>query len=200
MSSRRFLLLAAVASVTLAACQSAAPVRPAPRPVDFSAFGPIVLNAATIDFVDATRPAAGVHVEPRAVTPPLEALRQWTAQRLQPAGRAGSVRVTVRDASIVEVPLAKTKSGVTGYFTNEQSHRYDGRMEVEIIGEAPVSGGGSFRGTTKAAATYSATVAENATLHDRDATISEVSRRLAEEINARLDAGIRKDLTAMVVR
>lgn len=198
MPSRRSLVLAAAACAALAACQSA-PVRPAARAVDFSAFGPIVLNAAKIDVVDASRPAGGaVHVAQRATTPPAEAMRRWAAERLQAAGRTGSVRVTVRDASIVEVPL-QTTGGVKGYFTNEQSHRYDGRLEVEITGEAPVSGG-SFRGTTKAAATASATVAENATLNDRNATISEVSRRLAEEINARLDAGIRKDLTPMVLR
>lgn len=200
MPSRRFLLLAAAASLTLAACQSAAPVHTAPRPIGFTAFGPIVLNAAKIDIIDATRPASGaVHVEPRAATPPLEAVRIWTAERLQAAGRAGTVRVTVRDASIVEVPL-QTTGGVKGLFTNDQSHRYDGRLEVEITGEAPVAGGGSFRGATKASATYSATVAENATLAERDAVIAEVSRRLAEDINARLDAGIRKDLTAMVLR
>jgi len=200
MPSRRSLLLAAVAAATLAACQST-PARPPARTVDFSSFGPIVLNAAKIDFVDASRPAGGVtHVAQRASTPPAEAMRRWTAERLQAAGRAGSVRVTVRDASIIEVPLKKTTSGVTGYFTNDQAHRYEGRLEVEVAGEAPVSGGGTFRGTTKAVATYMASVAENATLYDREATISEVSRRLAEEINARLDAGIRKDLTTMVVR
>jgi len=200
MPSRRSLLLAAAAAAALSACQSA-PIRPAPRPIDFTSFGPIVLNAATIDFVDATRPAGGVvHVEQRASTPPLEAMRRWTAERLQPAGRTGVVRVTVRDASIIEVPLKKTTSGIQGYFTNDQAQRYEGRLEVEVTGEAPVSGGGSFRGTTKAIATYQISVAENATLYDREATISDVSRRLAEDINARLDAGIRKDLTAMVVR
>ena len=199
MPSRRSLLLAAAAAATLAACQSA-PIRPAPRSVDFSSFGPIVLNAAKIDFVDASRPAGGVvHVEQRATIPPLETMRRWTAERLQAAGRAGTVRVTVRDASIVEVPLPTT-GGVKGYFTNDQAQRYEGRMEVEVTGEGPVSGGGTFRGTTKAVATHTTSVPENVTLADREATISEIARRLAEEINARLDAGIRKDLTPMVVR
>ncbi|WP_448191725.1 hypothetical protein [Azospirillum sp. sgz301742] len=199
MPSRRSLLLAAAAAAALAACQNA-PIRPAPRPIDFSSFGPIVLNAAKIDFVDASRPAGGVvHVEQRASTPPLEAMRRWTAERLQAAGRAGTMRVTVRDASIIEVPLPTT-GGVKGYFTNEQAQRYEGRLEVEVTGEGPVANGGSFRGTTKAVATHTSTVPENVTLADREATISEISRHLAEEINARLDAGIRKDLTPMVTR
>ncbi|HYG91656.1 MAG TPA: hypothetical protein VD978_36020 [Azospirillum sp.] len=199
MPSRRSLLLAAAAAAALSACQST-PIRPASRPIDFTSFGPIVMNSAAIDFVDATRPAGGVvHVEQRASTPPIEAMRRWTAERLQPAGRTGAVRVTVRDASIIEVPLPTT-GGIKGYFTNDQAQRYEGRMEVEVTGEAPVAGGGSFHGTTKAIATHTSTVPENATLYDREATISEISRRLAEEINARLDAGIRKDLTPMVVR
>jgi len=199
MPSRRSLVLAAVAAATLAACQSA-PVRPAPRAIDFSSFGPIVLNAAAVDFVDATRPIGGVvHAEQRAATPPIEAMRRWTAERLQPGGRAGMARVTVREASIVEVPL-QTTGGVRGYFTNDQAQRYEGRLEVEIAGEAPVSGGGSFRGSTKATATHAVTVPENISLADREATITEISRRLAEEINARLDAGIRKDLAPMVLR
>jgi hypothetical protein len=199
MPSRRSLLLAAAAVTALAACQSA-PTRPAPRSIDFSSFGPIVMNAAKIDFVDASRPAGGVvHVEQRASTPPVEAMRRWTAERLQAAGRAGTVRVTVRDASIIEVPLPTT-GGVKGYFTNDQAQRYEGRLEVEIVGETPMPGGGSFRGSTKAIATHATSVPENVTLADREATISEISRRLAEEINARLDTGIRKDLTPMVAR
>lgn len=199
MPSRRSLLLAAVAAAALAACQSA-PIRPAPRSIDFSSFGPIVMNAAKIDFVDASRPAGGVvHVEQRASTPPVEAMRRWTAERLQATGRAGTVRVTVRDASIIEVPLPTT-GGVKGYFTNDQAQRYEGRLEVEIVGETPMSAGGSFRGSTRAIATHATSVPENVTLADREATISEISRRLAEEINARLDAGIRKDLTTMVAR
>lgn len=199
MPSRRSLLLAAVAAATLAACQSA-PIRTAPRPIDFSSFGPIVMNAAKIDFVDASRPAGGVvHVEQRASTPPMEAMRRWTAERLQAAGRTGTVRVTVRDASIIEVPLPTT-GGVKGYFTNEQAQRYEGRLEVEVVGETPLAGGGSFRGGTKAVATHATSVPENVTLADREATISEISRRMAEEINARLDSGVRKDLATMVAR
>ncbi len=198
MLSRRTLLLAAM--VALSACQNA-PIRPAPPPVGFTSFGPIVVNAAKIDFIDASRPAGGgVHAEQRAATPPVEAMRRWTSERLQPVGRAGVVRVTVRDASIIETPLQKTTSGLRGYFTNDQALRYEGRLEVEVSGEAPTADGGSFRGSTKATATHSSTVAENASLQDREATISALSRSLAEEINARLDAGIRKNLATMVTR
>jgi len=198
MLSRRFTLAAGMATLLLAACQSAPP-RPAPRPVDFSNFGPIVLNAGTIDVVDAYRPTGAKHVENRSAVPPAEAVRRWAAERLQAAGGMGRVRVTIRDASIVEVALP-TKKGITGYFTNDQAQRYDGRIEVEIAGEVPDTGNGGFRGVTRSTVTHSTTVAENISLADREATFLEMTRRMMDDLNARLDAGIRKDLAPMVRR
>ncbi|MGQ9366563.1 LPS assembly lipoprotein LptE [Azospirillum sp. ST 5-10] len=198
MPTRRLLLLAAATAAALAACQSAPPVS-APRPIDFAQRGPIVLNAATVGFVDATRPSAGaVHVEDRAPTPPLEAVRQWAAQRLQAAGQSGTVRVVVKDASIVEVALPRT-GGITGYFTKDQAQRYDGRLEVEVHGEQ-AGAASSFSAFAKAVATQSTTVPEDISLAAREAALQELTRRLVEDIDARLDAGIRRDLAPMVVR
>ena len=196
MPSRRFVLAAGFAALALSACQSTPP-RPAPRPIDFSNYGPIVLNAGNIDVVDAYRPGGGVHVEQRSSMPPAQAVRLWASERLQAAGGPGRVRVTIRDASIIENQLAKT-GGVKGYFTNDQAQRYDGRIEVEINGEVP--GETSFRGMTKAVVTYSTTVPENISLADREATFAEITRRMMDDLNARLDAGIRKDLAPMVRR
>jgi len=200
MPSRRFVLAASLAALALSACQSTPP-RPAPRPIDFSQFGPIVLNAGSIDVVDAHRPMGGNHVEQRASVPPAEAVRRWANERLQASGGSGRVRVTIRDASIVETQLPKT-GGVQGYFTNDQAQRYDGRMEVEVTGDVPAGGPGtaSFRGTTKATVTYSTTVPENISLADREATFLDITRRMTDDLNARLDAGIRKDLAPMVRR
>lgn len=198
MLSRRLVLAAGTTTLLLAACQSTPP-RPAPRPVDFSNFGPIVLNAGTIDVVDAYRPMGAKHVEGRSAVPPAEAVRRWAAERLQAAGGTGRVRVTIRDASIVEVALP-TKKGITGYFSNDQAQRYDGRIEVEITGEVPDTGNGGFRGVTRSTVTHSTTVAENISLADREATFLEITRRMMDDLNARLDAGIRKDLAPMVRR
>jgi len=198
MPTRRSLLLTATAALALAACQSTPP-RVSTQPIGFTQFGPIVLNAAAIDVVDSHRPGGGKHVEQSSPTPPAEAVRRWAAERLQAGGRQGAVRVTIRDASIIETQLATTQ-GVKGYFTNDQAQRYDGRIDVEITGEAPIAGGGSFRGVTKATVTGSATVAENVSLADREATLQDLTRRMADQLNARLDAGIRKDLAPMVVR
>lgn len=198
MPSRRLVLAAGLAVFALTACQSTPP-RPAPRPIDFSNFGPILLNAGSVDVVNAYRPMGGTHVEDRSAVPPAEAVRRWASERLQATGGSGRVRVTIKDASIVEVPLPRTQ-GVKGYFTTDQAQRYDGRIEVEVAGESQDSAGAVFRGMTKSTVTYSTSVAENIALADREATFLDITRRMIEDLNARLDAGIRKDLAPMVRR
>ncbi|MBP2232641.1 hypothetical protein J2847_005972 [Azospirillum agricola] len=198
MPPRRLVLAAGLAVLALSACQSTPP-RPAPRPIDFSNFGPIVLNAGRVDVVNAYRPLGGNHVEDRSAVPPAEAVRRWAAERLQAAGGPGRVSVVIKDAGIVEVPLPRTQ-GVKGYFTTDQAQRYDGRLEVEVSGEAPDATGAVFRGMTKATVTYSTTVPENIALADREATFLDITRRMVEDLNARLDAGIRRDLAPMVRR
>lgn len=198
MPSRRLVLAAGLAVFALSACQSAPP-RPAPRPIDFSNFGPILLNAGSVEVVNAHRPTGGTHVEDRSAVPPAEAVRRWASERLQATGGSGRVRVTIKDASIVEVPLPRTQ-GVKGYFTTDQAQRYDGRIEVEVAGESQDSTGAVFRGMTKSTVTSSTSVAENIALADREATFLDITRRMIEDLNARLDAGIRKDLAPMVRR
>lgn len=192
----RPVLLAALAALFLSACQSTPP-RPPARPVSFAAFAPIVLNAAAIDVVDARRAGGASAMDGRIPVPPAEAVRRWAAERLQAGGRQGRVRVVIKDATITETQLPRT-GGVQGFFTNQQAQRYDGRIEVEVTGEVP--GETAFRGFTRAAVTQSTTVPENITLADRESALQEMTRRMAEDLNARLDAGIRKDLAAMVIR
>lgn len=192
----RPVLLAAMAAVALTACQSTPPRAPA-RPVSFANFAPIVLNVATVDVVDQRRAPAALSVDGRIPIPPAEAVRRWAAERLQAGGRQGRVRVVIKDATVTETQLPRT-GGVQGYFTNQQAQRYDGRIEVEVTGEVP--GDTTFRGFTRATVTNSTTVPENITLADRETTLQEMTRAMAEDLNARLDAGIRKDLAGIVVR
>ncbi|NYZ17858.1 hypothetical protein HL658_35400 [Azospirillum sp. RWY-5-1] len=192
----RPVLLAAVAALVLTACQSAPP-RPPVRPVNFANFAPIVLNVATVDVVDQRRAGGAASVDGRIPVPPAEAVRRWAAERLQAGGLQGRVRVVIKDATVVETQLPRT-GGVQGFFTTQQAQRYDGRIEVEVTGEVP--GDTAFRGFTRAAVTTSTTVPENITLADREATLQEMTRSMAEDLNARLDAGIRKDLAGIVMR
>lgn len=187
-------VLGAMMVAALAACSTSQPPVTA-RPVDFSSYAPILLSVASVNVVDAARIPAGQAAAPVS---PSQAVQLWAQQRLRAAGTGGSARVTIKDASLVAVPLQKATGGIKGYFTNDQAMRYDGRIEVEISAE--VSGAATHRGSTKAFVTRSTTTAENITPANRDATLQELVSRMMDDLNARLDGGIRKDLSFAVVR
>lgn len=62
---------------------------------------------------------------------PSDAVTRWVGDRLVPVGRSRLVRVVVKDASVVEVPLEKT-GGIKGWFTTDQAERYDATLEVVV--------------------------------------------------------------------
>lgn len=62
---------------------------------------------------------------------PNDAVTRWVGDRLVPVGRSRLVRVVVKDASVVEVPLEKT-GGIKGWFTTDQAERYDATLEVVL--------------------------------------------------------------------
>lgn len=191
---RRFLAAAAVAGL-LGGCQTAPPA-PRVEAANFAAFAPIVLDVARVDVVDNSRRPAG-SVDATIAVPPAEGARRWAQARLQAAGRDGFARVTIREASIVETALPKT-GGVKGVFTNDQTTRYDARIVVDVAAEKPSADG--LRGSTQANASRFITLPENTSLAGREAALQNLSNRLLEDLNARLDAGVRRDLGRLVTR
>lgn len=193
---RCFLAAATVAAAgALSACQSAPPA-PRVEAANFAAFAPILLDVARVDVVDNSRRPAG-SADALIAVPPAEGARRWAQARLQAAGRDGFVRVTIREASIIETQLPKT-GGVKGMFTVEQTSRYDARVVVEISAEKPSADG--LRASTQANATRFITLPENTSLAGREAALQNLSNRLLEDLNARLDAGVRRDLGRLVTR
>ncbi len=166
-------------------------------PLSFAGRGVIALDAATIEVVDQYRPPmARPHVDHLAPTPPLVAVRRWVAERLRAVGGSGSVQVIIMDASIVETALPRTE-GLKGLFTTDQSQRYDGRIEVKIVGQSPAH---RLSGYAQAAATHSTTVPEDITLAGREATWDTLVREMMDDLDDRLDRGIREGLGPMVRR
>lgn len=188
-------LSAAAIAAFLAGCQTAPPV-PSVEKANFAAFAPIVLDVARVDVVDNSRrpPSSADGIIPE---PPAQGVRRWAQTRLQAAGGDGSVRVTIKEASIIETQLPKT-GGLKGAFTTDQTVRYDARATVEITADKPSAD--AFRGATQASATRYVTLPENVSLAGREAALQNLSARLLEDLNARLDAGIRKELSRLVKR
>jgi hypothetical protein len=110
--------------------------------------------------------------------------------RLRASGVTGDARVVLREAKIVETRLA-VQGGLRGAFTTEQGYRYDANIEVEIqLRDA----GGVQRAFAKAQASRSRTVAEDATLAQKDKVLFDLVEATMTEINGEFERQIRQYL------
>lgn len=178
--------LAAVVLSGLAGCRTPAPRDGVPQ-LTFVHLAPIPLQVARRDFENRYVPPQGVPtIENRAPIAPAEAVRGWAEQRIQPVGANGVATVIVHDAMLAELALART-TGVTGFFTEDQSEEYRIRIDVEV---AAVGLPNTTGVAARAFAERSRTVAEDVTLQQRD----EIAYRLVEEamidLNAELEQRI----------
>lgn len=180
------LLLVAVA---IAGC--ATPPPPQYPELRFTHLPPIVIGVAKIEIVDA-RPSASDanHVEGRMPRPPADALRNWAQDRLQANGVSGVAVFTIEEASVVEADL-KTMGGIKGAFTNEQAERYSGQVRASLRLE-------NVPRVTQAYATAavdrSQTVAENATVNDREQVWFDLTEALMKGFDPAMSASIRQHL------
>ncbi len=126
------------------------------------------------------------NMEERAPLPPVKAAADWAADRLKAVGSGGRARFIILDGSILRREL-ETKGGLTGLLTNDQSRQYDGRIAVELI---VTDAQGNTTGRVWAEARHSRSIAENATLNQRDRILF----RIVEQIMRNLDAELDKEI------
>lgn len=182
--------IAGVIIAALAGCSGAKSTTSA-QPLSFSGRGVIGLDVASIEVVERYRGSASrPHVDHLASPTPTQAVRQWVAERLRATGHSGSAKVLILDASIVESELPRTE-GFKAMFTNQQAQRYDGRIEVKIVGEAQDR---RFSGSGQASASRSTTVAEDISLAGREDTWNTMTRQLMEDLDGRLQQALREGL------
>ncbi|TAN59905.1 MAG: hypothetical protein EPN20_14435, partial [Magnetospirillum sp.] len=120
---------------------------------------------------------------------------RWAQDRLKPMGKAGFARVVIRDAKVVEIPLAVDK-GFTGAFKKEQEIRYDAALDVAV---QILDARHMVIGETVARATRSRTVAEGITLNERDRVLYDISESLAKDIDEQMSQLIRNFLGRWVL-
>ena len=190
MRTRRRRVASAALLLALAACTNA------PDPVRFpeltyAHLGAIRLAVARVEIVEAYRPPlAAPNVDHRMPAIPAAALRRWAQDRLIATGDGTArARFTIRDARVTETELPRTE-GVRGLFTTDQGQRYDLRMETTL----EIVEGSAVVGRAAAVTTLSRTIAENATLDERErlwfamvedgtqAVTSELERRMRENL------------------
>jgi hypothetical protein len=167
----------------------------APDPVRFPNLtyaheGAIRLAVARVEIVDAYRPPlTAPNVEHRMPAAPAATLRRWATDRLVAAGGQGAApqaRFVIRDARVIETELPRTE-GLRGLFTTDQGQRYDLRMEAAL---EVLDAGGRVVGSASAVATRSRTIAENASLDEREqlwfAMVEEATNALTAELERRM--------------
>lgn len=183
MIRRGFLILMAG---LLAACTTPVSV-PRYADITFAHLPKIKLDVAKITVVEAYQnQTTPPNVDGEFPVPPMQMAAQWARDRLEPVGNSGELIFTIKDASVVEVPL-KTSTGLTGLVTVDQAQRYDAHLVVEMSAQNPDAG------TTAASATTverKRTVAEDITLNEREGVWYKMTEELAVDLNKQLEGGL----------
>lgn len=157
---------------------------------------PFKFNVAHINIVDQYQNSdAPQHVEKAFPQIPAQVLRRWATDRLVAAGNAGFANFTILRADAIDTPLPRT-TGLAGAFTQDQSDRYDLTLEVSLEVNNPAF---SRAGTATAKASASQTVAEDATLNEREAVWFQMTESTMKAINAELERQIRANLGALLL-
>lgn len=166
---------------------------PTPRfpELTFTGRPPIALDVATVETVDEYRmPLADPHIEHRAPLAPGAAAERWARDVLRSEGTAGRAVFRVTTGSLVASPL-QTTGGLRGWFTVDQAERYDsviaGRLEL-------FGADGRRLGDAQAQATRFQTIAENASLNDRQRLWYTLVEATAIDFATAMEAAIRREL------
>ncbi|MCA1909889.1 MAG: hypothetical protein LDL39_16170 [Magnetospirillum sp.] len=189
------LMLVLAGALALAACE-AQPVAQKLPELSFADKRPFQLNVGQLEIVPEYQPTGRKpNVEHLMPLSPENATVRWAQDRLRPMGKSGFARVLIKDAKVVEVPLS-TDKGFTGMFKDQQSERYDGSLDVaiQILDERhfPIA-------DVVARATRSHTVAEGATLNERDKVMFELSEGLIRDIDSQMESLVRTYLSRWVM-
>jgi hypothetical protein len=184
----RKVLAGAAVLFPLAACELTPP-RPEYPPFSYADRAPLRFDVAEIAIEQAYKPSSEApNVELLFPLRPDQAAAGWARDRLAAAGSARRLRFVVRDAAVTETAL-ETKTGLTGAMTIDQSERYDATLAVEV---QIIEDGGFVTGTANAQVRRSITVAEDASLNDREGTWYRLTKTLMDDMNAQLEQVLKR--------
>lgn len=170
--------LALAAVLLVAACANTTTV---PRPVPnyaYKKYPPVLVDVASIQVVDYSPGMRAPNVEHLMPQPLPAAVSDWASTRFKAVGTQGVLTITVRDASMVGKDLNRS-GGIRGVFTIDQAERYDAHIAVEFRVESGLtSGNGSVE------VNRGRTIAENASLQDRDRAWTEIEENMLIDLDA----------------
>lgn len=173
-------LLPVIAAALLTACTVDAPARPQPR-FTYKQYPPVLVNVANIQVVEQyVSPAQKPNVEHLMPLPLPNAVADWARSRFQTTGSDGTLIITITDASMKEQFLQRTE-GVRGIMTVDQAERYDARISVDFRVENMAMG---ETGSGQVNLTRGQSLAENASIQDRDMLWNSLSETMLTDLDA----------------
>ena len=184
--------------LALSACETPPPMKTYP-PISFKNEAPIRLNVDEITVVqDYTPPGVAPNVDQLFPVSPVETALRWGKERLVAAGTGTGNRAEyiVHDASVTETAL-KRETGLTALMTKEQAERYDARIAVEL---RILNSLDQVVGKADAEAVRTRSLAEDATINDRDQLWYDMTKDLMTELDRQLDKTIKSVLSPYVLQ
>ncbi|MEE2694575.1 MAG: hypothetical protein VX884_03735 [Pseudomonadota bacterium] len=163
-------------ALLLSACSSP-PLKKASLSLHFNGSPPYLVDVAAVEVISRYRsPFNDPYIEHLSPVTPAEAARAWVGQRFRPVGEEGTLLVTITDASI-EGRSLDTNKDFKALFVSEQGAKLIGTLAVtlEILNEQNAS-----LGSVVAYASASRTLAEDASLTDRDYALFYLTQALLE--------------------
>ena len=189
------LVVGLAAAMVIAGCAQT-PKRAEQTRFAFEDKRPITLDVAAIESENAYRPPlAPPNVEHLLPIPPADAAIRWAKSRLKVAGATRRLLFTVVEAPIIESALEKNE-GLSGLLTVEQSERYDARLAIDLT---LIGYDGRTEGRANIAAERSITVAEDASLNQREAAWLRLVEQLMQDADRQLEETITEVFSKYVV-
>jgi hypothetical protein len=188
-SLRAFFALAA-GGFFLAGCETPTLV-PAYPEITWTHVAPLVFDAGRIEIIDKYRsPLKHPNVEYEFPIVPEVSIKRWISDRIRAAGGPRTVRITIKNASVVGQPL-KLKKGLEGLFFKEQAARYRGELNVMIEIRSPR---GFQISVAEAKVVRSKTVAEDTSPNDLDQIFFDFTAAMMADLDRTLEANIRRHM------
>lgn len=186
----------AVGALALGACANVvAPDRPVPE-YDYKKYPPVMLDVSSVQVVDYIPTMQPAHVEHLMPQPLPVAVSDWARDRFKPVGTQGVAFITVREATMIETDLDRTK-GIKGVFTVDQAERYDAQIIVEfrIEGRDPEPNGSGIVKVER-----SQTIGEDASLQYRDRIWTKMEERMLSDLDAATQRMLRQRLSFVLTK
>ena len=179
----RSLPLAVLAISLLAAACQMQPERNQFADLTFQHMTPIRLDVRDIVVEQAYQaPLESPNVDHDFPVKPMDAAVRWAEDRLVAAGATRTATFVVRDASVVETPLAQS-GGLEGMLTTEQSERYEARLQVQIVIR---DDRGWEEGSLITEVNRTVTVPEDSTLNEREQAWYAMTEKLLADLDRQL--------------